>query len=176
MESKVANWNLETFIEEVKIMTHSVGQTFADPEDDWSPIMFILTDKGIVLIMIQTITDEFSKDLTFREILPELIRENEGRMAIFVCSAWTLEMPMKPEFEPPELEDIPLPSESPDRIEQLMLSAVAPGRTVLCAAKIYRDGEQPPVLSEWSIHGDDEAKLEGRIFDGMSAAIAEVNA
>lgn len=122
----------------LKTGARMVGETFSDPESDWSPIL-IAKSKNDVQIASPIITSD--KESSFAAIEDWLHRVN-AEEAAFLVSSWAVS----------RAEGVVMDGEvreQPDREEVLVLFHVGKGFCRMESAQIERDLLNPPKLGDW---------------------------
>jgi hypothetical protein len=159
--------NLETVEEAgafVREQAGVVGSKFTHPEDDWTPVLFLfgagIPRQPLVIALAEVMVDDESKE-QFVAMLPSLLRKLRPRVACFLSSSWSVTLKKGEELEV-------RPSQDPERIEQLTLYVFGREREEMWFARIFRDGEQPPALQEWTEWTDQPgAGVAGRFAEAI---------
>lgn len=131
-----------------------IGQDFTDPEDDWAPVMMVVTDKELGMLGIQIPDSEQHKTMLFRTAIPMGIKQSmngKPQTVGMITSAWSLDAVGNPDHQEWLQNRGPHDqiADHPDRTESLMLYLADKQTQELWTAKILRDGEQAPALAEW---------------------------
>lgn len=160
--------NMHSIGEFLRSQARTIGKEFTDPDDDWSPIMLVVTTKQAGLIGMDIPHDEEMKDLLFTELLPRTIKETmngKPKAVGLVVSAWKLEGDEHREWFENRDEDERI-ADHPDRQETLFCYLADRERHEMWSAPIYRDDEQAPALGEWKQEpsGDEQT---GKIVEMM---------
>lgn len=144
-------------LEKYKEAAKEVGRNFTKADDDWYPVLIIHSGaKEENDIFPLQMADDDDKMLLTRVIIPLLIKTSGAKFAALVLSFWASEHPM-PDVIPERWDDLPFrPSEDPNRSEVLQIMAASADRTEIWTAKILRDDEHPPGLSEWEQYDQDQ--------------------
>lgn len=143
------------------------------PNDDWLPVLHIVNDKSEVFIIALDpaffSSAEAKNDAVNRVIAPRII-STRARMISFVATVWMVSR------EDINLDDPPRPSESPDRIECVVLSLIDRDRARAYVAQIKRDGStNPPTLGEWEEYGAGaNSGITGRFVEPVQEALRRV--
>lgn len=112
--------------------------------------------------------NERSKDELARGMARK-IREVKGKVVAFVCEAWSLKF-RKGEFDK---GNPPVPSQSPDRKECLLLHIVTRESSQVWMAEIKRlKGSTRPELGPWR-YGDDPGPATGRFPEAIVEGLRE---
>jgi len=144
---------------------------FDDPDDDWMPVMLVVSRGRAALVGVEIPEDENLKRKLLGSLLPTTVRTQFGGdkpIAVgLVVSSWMLEDDSPEHHE--WLEGLHYGSHDeairhhPDRVEKLVCYLADGSGDQLWMATIYRDGEQPPGLGEWERQLADKGKLGGLI-------------
>jgi hypothetical protein len=143
---------------------------FTEPDDDWTPIMFMECADGswATMPIEQFMQDNQSKDVLAELIIPQTIKKLEAKIVVMVLSVWHTKLPKGVDWQ-----DRPAPSESLDREEALVVTEYrAEGVTRYSMAEIIRHDDSPPTLGEWE--NADATGYEGRFVDPIVAAMKSV--
>jgi hypothetical protein len=141
-----------TFRDTILLMVRDTGKTFQKPDEDWIPVAFLMTPKGMVVVALMDLfRDNAAKD-QIAPALTSLFREQKPSMAAMVTSAW-----MRRLDHADPLLDLHMQMSSafgirdhPERTEVLMVEvADAAGKDEIWSAGIVRSEDKPPVLAEW---------------------------
>lgn len=161
--------DLDALAEHMRSAAEGVGESFEDPDDDWSPVLVVVSDTEVSMISFE-IPDEGAKKDLFGHVIPDAVKRvlPETQRCAFVVSAWTLDTG-EDEAKAQEHKDWlqnRRPGEQirdhPDHVETLMLYAMdRDGDSEFWLARIQRDGEHPPTLEEWT--PIEVGRMEGRV-------------
>lgn len=145
---------LDTVGEQLREKAREIGKSFDDPDDDWAPVMLVITDKEMGFLGLDFPNNEQAKTVLFEHALPMAIKkglDGKAQQVGLITSAWTLagDSEVNKQWlesrEPGELIE-----DHPDRTESLFLYlADREGTHELWTAAILRDGEQAPALQAW---------------------------
>lgn len=156
--------NFREFVDYLQSAARFVGEQFKDPEDDWMPVGHVQDSKGrphIIGFDSRWFESDSNKDRLVHEVIvPHLIKAQAIKFGMII-STWAIQTL---EHDESGLR----PSAHPDRREQLLLQAFDQERVETWHAQIYRDGEQPPALSEWE---GPELDVSGRFVDPIKEAL-----
>ena len=135
------------------------------PDGDWDPMLFIFKEDTVHMVGFQMPENGWKREKLFMELLPNMINEKFGNpdAVVMLISAWYLSMENKGGWE----EGDPIPSESPDRKECLLLHGISRDKELSYMGDIKR-GESHPEL-EWIDHGD--SLSEGRLVGCLRRSV-----
>lgn len=162
--------DLETLLLLAKDGIAAIGAEFDDPEDDWAPVLFVLSDEGMAVVDVSMLMQPGMKDLAARAMQLS-IEQIGGVAAAFVSSSWTSQTTTDVMNETGEY---PLPSEQADRKEIVMVYGLSADGSVAEMAEILRSDVAPPVLGEWTRHETAEDGFGGRFPDAIKAGLQVV--
>lgn len=135
-----------------------VARGFTSPDDDWSQIAFLHScarpEPGCRVTVVPAATEDFPSRIL------RAIHHHRPQAVCTVTSGWYAE----PEPDAPLLPA----SEYEDRREVVLVHAIDREVDVLWLAFVLRDGEQPPVLSDWS---KSRNAVHGRMVDPIRDAL-----
>lgn len=166
------------FLDTVCKTAESIGRDFADPEDDWAPVMMTATPRGESFDAYtfgfdgNLLASDQTKDVLVDHMMVPLIQGTGAKLVATVFSTWMLKaMPIEDLVDGEYVG--PRPSQSPNRIEAVVVTVIAPKRMISRNAEIIRDGVNPPTLSEWEQWDDGEAGaiLTGRFAEPLQNAL-----
>lgn len=130
---------------------------FTEPDDDWTPVVFMENAEGTRATMPieQFMENDQMKDMLTELIIPQTIQKFGATRVVMVLSVWSSKLPKGVDWR-----DRPRPSEALDRTEALIVSEyTTEGITRWSSAEIIRHEDSPPTLGEW-----DESPIDG--FEG----------
>jgi hypothetical protein len=137
----------------LRARAETIGEQFKDPDDDWSPLMFVISDEMSALVGVEIPEEPQVKRILFRDAIPRIVKKQlrgKVKVAAFVSSSWKLEGDTPEHKEWLEDEERGPIKDHPDRKEALTIYLMdEKGETQMWVAPILRDEEQPPVLDEW---------------------------
>lgn len=150
-------------------------ERFDDPDDDWSPMLFVSDGEEIRLVLPLAVSgllvDGPSKDVLFGRIVPLFVGAVKGAEAAgMVLSSWMVKT------DPEDLDsvrDVMADAAAnalhvrPDRTEVLTVTAADADGVTNWVTEIKRDGLNPPTLGGWSMSDE----IEGRVGDGLRSAL-----
>ena len=168
----------EDWIQHAIAGVEAVRAKFTRPDDDWHHMLLGQDGDGrLVMVDIrEAFVDAPTKEAFAAVGLPRLIVAASLQRVAFVASAWVTRLEGD-ERVPTERGEYIRPSLHPRRQEVVMVYACSDGTESMSTARIKRDSERPPRLSEWT-----QATTQDRTgigFDGLFAeairrAVAEV--
>lgn len=133
-----------------------VGADFNDPEDDWLPVMFYRNQKGEVRLVMLT---NPGGDVLASQI-QGVLRMAGAKEAVFLASAWTVEVDGPEDIPEESLES------HPDRIEVLTILHVGKDFAAAERASITYTDQGIRTLQEWG-HRVEDLGIGGTIADVM---------
>jgi hypothetical protein len=146
-------------------MVRSVGEHFTRPDDDWAPVMFVESRRGIEIVAIgpDYLASAEAKEKLALEVIPSFVSERRGYRVALVTSSWFTSYALPAGLD---LQLPPLLSE-PGRHEVVTVQVADIGRQELWFAKIERFKIAPPRLGEWQLF---EGDLVGRFAVSLRRA------
>jgi hypothetical protein len=144
--------------------------TFTEPDDDWTPIVFLEDATGTWAMMPieEFMQNDRTKDMLVELIIPETIKRFEAKVVVMILSVWHSKIPKGVDWQ-----DRPMPSEDPNRSEALVLTEyTAEGVKRYSMAEIIRHEDSPPTLGEWE--NTDATDYEGRFVQPIVKAMQRV--
>lgn len=143
-----------------KGMAATVGEKF-EPQEDWLPMLFVKNDEGVGIVGLAV---DGGEEIALA--IAQIGHRMRPQALALIHTAW---MVVRTEEQQALFGRIMSPSEDPDRIETLCISAALPGEPVLLAwSPITRHADAPPSIGEWN-EGPDEG---GRLAEAMADALA----
>jgi hypothetical protein len=164
--------NLTEFVATTTEIVESVCSDFTNPDDDFVPVMQVQSGDGKMWafgIDPRFMQSDAAKDILAERIMAPAIIETGGVAVATVLSAWYAVID-KDDLE--EGQEIPRPSELPQRKEIVMVTAISADDAVCFHAEILRDGKNPPTLGPWE-EMKEAPMLQGRFFDPLRQALKE---
>lgn len=146
MTKEAAFEGMSRFIQK---MTERVGATFTKPDDDWYPVLFLMTARGLEVHDVRGDKDEMPVKVE------RLMLQTNPTYAALLISAYVSTVQVdadRPELLALALERIDAfgPSNDPERSEALFLETADHfGQHALWEAAIHRHTDKPPTLGEW---------------------------
>jgi hypothetical protein len=156
----------------------AVRATFTRPDDDWHH-MLLGQDRDGRLVMVdirEAFVDAPTKEVFAAVGLPRLIVTARLHRVAFVASAWIARLEDDERVQAERGEYIRA-SRHPRRQEVVMVYACSDGMESMSTARIKRDGEQPPRLSEWTQATTQDGPgigFAGLFAESIRRAVAEV--
>jgi len=133
-----------------------------DREKDMVPLWHIVTPDGKPDLIIMTPWDgDFAKKLAVAKI-KEIAHEHKAIAVGFVTECWMLDIPAKDAHKPYER-----PSQSPNRIEAVMILAYDKKRTIGKGLQTIRDKPGGRIISLIEHLPIGESKFESWMLEGM---------
>ena len=126
--------------------------------------MLVRTGKECVAVML-SITDDKE---TVAEVIANYLKSKNADEAVFVASSWMVLV--EGEKSLTETDELPVPSEHPERREALVLTHVTRSKARMFVANIHRNQGSPPTLGKWSKPTSGLA-VRGRFVDAMRIGI-----
>jgi len=172
----------------LKEAVEEIGRTFDEPDDDWLPMVFLISNRGKTFDTVpvfEFMQNEGTKDLLARVVIPDLIRKTGADVFGFVASAWVLKNDgpeIRPNMSDEEIEAIKQRvmaeisaiggvKNHPDRSEIVALEVISLTRYETWTADIIRHDDGPPTLAEWRGGGGDkhtESRWSGPVRRAMA--------
>lgn len=168
----------EDWIQHAIVGVETVRATFTRPDDEWHH-MLLGQDRDGRLVMAdirEAFVDTPTKEAFAAVGLPRLIVAARLHRVAFVASAWIARLEDDERVQAERSEYIRA-SRHPRREEVVMVYACSDGMESMSTARIKRDNERPPRLSEWTQamtqdrHG---VGFDGLFADAIRRAVAEV--
>jgi hypothetical protein len=155
----------------------AVQESFTDPDDDWEPVMFAISDDENVVIGLPpaAFASDRAKDMLCDVALPGIILAGRVRALVMVMSTWEVEYTKEfPRSADPHRQ-MP-PSQHPRRREALYLSGLTATLTRSLRADIQRHPDAPPTLGEWRVREADHPNYDvtGRFIAPLQEALGQV--
>lgn len=160
--------SIEQVVQYIKDTTAKIAADFTDPDDDWQGVMFFIGGDNDAMLPLM-FENEREKDFVSTVAIPELIREHKPWIVAQLQSAWTLSLPR----EQAGRDDIPLPSQHPDRVEALIMIVCTVEQVQMWTAKINRYETRPPTLAAWELF--QATGSEGRFITPIVETLKEVH-
>ena len=142
----------------------TVGSTFADPQDDWVPVLFYQNEAGE--FHVQMILMGEGTRVEAAEAIKDILKQQKAVEAMLLMAAWTV-VRDKNEFNSGASI---VPSEEPDKKEVLVFSHVTQDKAEIAMADIIRYEEDPPTLGELGEKADGTV-ISGLFIDSMRIGI-----
>jgi hypothetical protein len=151
-----------------------IGSNFKEPDDDWMPVMFLMTKKREVVVVGTPFTNAKDKEI-FAKVLPKIILEKKAVMAAFLASTWLRTVKKTDPLFNTTCEMLGTfgVSTDPQRQEILMLQISDRKSNEDWFAKITRFSDKPPHLEEWE--RQEWTSASGRFGGFIQKALAKAN-
>ncbi len=142
-------------------MVESIGLQL-EPDEDWIPVLLGLKNGERALCTIDPLflDDGNGKDRLFYGVLPQLILKEKFHEVAIVMTCWMLRLDGQKAGEV-DVDNLPIPSQSPDRIEAVVVTVMDSENVKAYIAKITRLEKRAPTLDKW----EECPGVEGRISD-----------
>jgi hypothetical protein len=159
----------EDWIQQAIVGVEAVRATFTRPDDDWHHMLLGQDGDGrlVVVDIREAFVDAPTKEAFAAVGLPRLIVAARLHRVAVVTSAWVVRLEGDERVQAERGEDI-RPSLDPRRQEVVMVYACSDGTESMSTARIQRDRERPPRLSEWT-----QATTQDRSGTGFAGLFAE---
>lgn len=166
---------VESLHEHLKAAAREVGKHFTRPDDDWQMMLHIVSKEGRVNVAPLSsgfFGSQIAKEALVRGVFPKMVNEFDVVSFGLVLSTWVLVMDKPDGYKPGD--DLPKPSDHPDREERLAISSVCEDRMLMSWATILRHDNRPPTLAKWEDLplDDPESRVEG-IFGNLTNVFKE---
>lgn len=154
-----------------RIMRESVEriqQEFDEPDDDWIPVMGLVPQEGenvMLALDSRWLTDENTKDDLVKKVMIPAINGVGAKTVATVFSVWSAKV--DPDVD---LENFSA-SNSPDRQEAVLVSAMNSFTRKSWMIPITRFADSPPALGDWYELPDNS--FSGRFVDGIQEALRD---
>jgi hypothetical protein len=131
----------------------------------------LISNTGEIIMLPCTFTNDFEKDVTVATV--KLTAEiSNAVMALYVAEAWMLRLskPLTPWHADRTMENLPRPSQSPDRIEVVHCVATDGTTVKACALQMVRDkpgGKLISLVPMPELDGGNGKNYMGRMIDGI---------
>lgn len=135
-----------------------IGKAFDSANDDWVPTLMHLDGEGKFRIAAVMIDDHDEA----AEAVAYTLRQSRSVAAVLIMSAWTLTRPTLTGERP---------RDAADRVEQLVFTFADGDSTSCVGYLIFRDGENPPVLSEEPFMSGTGLDVAGRFSDALRVGL-----
>jgi hypothetical protein len=145
---------------------------FTEPDDDWTPVLFMETKEGEqgIMPLHEFMGAEPMKDLLANALIPMTINEFKAVKIVMVLSVWSSEKSVQALKED---KYVP-PSQQDDREEHVLLVEMTrEGVQRHSWAKIIRHKSKPPTLGEWN--ETTATGFDGRFVDPLVKALKAVS-
>ena len=169
-----------SFLDTVCGSVESVCLSFTEPDDDFVPVMQTATPFGDAFQVytfgfdVAYLSNDMAKDMLAHQMMVPLIESTGAKLVATVFSTWMLNARVTKDNLVDGRYVGPRPSDSPDRIEAVMVSVIAPTRITTRHAEIIRDEVNPPTLSAWEQWGSDGAVVfTGRFTEPLQDALRD---
>jgi hypothetical protein len=163
---------METIKELTQIMregAEAVQKHFDSPDDDWVPMITLVPQEGQNVMLAldgDWFANEEAKDRLVKKIMLPAVNGVGAKMVATLFSAWSLVLP-----EDVDLDNLPVPSESDERIEVVIMT-VMDSFTVECLyALVERSEDSPPTLGEWKSF--EQNTFTGRFVGDIQEALRD---
>ena len=171
--------DLQGVVDTIRAGVEEIGARFEDPEADWQPVFFALSEQQFVPMVFEgsDFTEE-AKD-AFSWAATELMRVMQAEVAVFVASIWMVVLEKEAglaatdqakAFEaehgrkPRTYEEAGAiaPRDDPRRVEAVLMHVIEPEQVSMSWAEIHRSTDAPPALGEWQHLAFADSSVEGR--------------
>lgn len=146
----------------IKDAVEAIREGFKKADDDWIPVLVVTTPSGVKVSPIPISADKEATAKALTWYLADL----GATEAAMVASSWMIVR----EGVQNEQDFLPV-SEQPDRQEVLILAHVTSDSVDMEMAEIFRDGVNPPKLSDWAPAEQGGPFVTGLFADAMRAGI-----
>jgi hypothetical protein len=168
----------EDWIQHAIVGVETVRATFTRPDDDWHHMLLGQDrDGGLVMMDIrEAFVDAPTKEAFAAVGLPRLIVAARLHRVALVSSAWITRLDGDERVQVGRAGYV-RPSLHPRRQEVVMIYACSDGAESMSTARIKRDGERPPRLSEWTQATTQDGPgigVDGLFAAAIRRAVAEV--
>jgi hypothetical protein len=147
-----------------------IGTQFTEPDDDWIPVMGLVPQDGTNVMLAfqgEWLSSEKNKDALVENVMVPAITGVGAKTLGTVFSAWMAEAPADT-----PIEDLPKPSESPNKKEIVIVTAMDSFSVKTWTVEILRSKDSPPKLSSWEeIKGT--TAFSGRFVDEIQEALRD---
>lgn len=173
---------MNKFLDTVCGAAEEIGSSFTQPDDDWAAMMQTATPHEDAFRVYtfgfdeRLLASDEAKDFLSENMMVPIITGTGAKLVATVFSSWQIR------FEGDEaMKQLangqytgPRPSQSPQRIEAVMVTAIAPTKIVVRCAEIHRDNVHPPTLDAWD-QWDEEGNgiFTGRFTTPLQAALRD---
>lgn len=159
----------EAFRDTVKMGVKVIGESFTNPDDDWTPVLMIWGRKGMDVVGIdgRWFNTTQGKDELAKRVLPREIAKRGATMFAFVQSVWMVQIRV-PDDDPEaqvQFEQALADAQAQrihqraDRVEMVHLFAADRFRVEMWHAPIARSPFAPPTLGEWVLFGEGDPNV-----------------
>jgi len=162
----------QEFMDTVRDGVEQVGGQLG-PEDDWLPMAFLeredpeSTDGVAELTMVgidpEYMDEEERKEFLGSVVLPSIVEKMKARKYAFLSTAWMAKVGRE---EDGSVDTSIPPSEHPDRMEVVIITACDREIAEFCYAEIIRTPDHPPMLTPWETMARG-IEVEGRFIDSV---------
>lgn len=144
---------------------------FDDPDDDWVPVMGLVPQEGENVMLAldgRWLENDDTKHRLVTDVMIPAINGIGAKTLATVFSAWVAKVP-----KDANLEDLPRPSDNPDRKEVVVVTAMDSFNVKTWMVEIIRTEDSPPTLAEWELipHGSQT----GRFIEEIQGALRDCN-
>lgn len=156
---------LEELLEHIKKVSEEWAEQ-CGPDGDWNPLLFILDEERHMQIVAVDMPENEFRDDYFSTFIPNIVKglSIEPKAVVFLSSVWFLSVDSS--VEDMENYDGPLPSQSINRREALLITGISHDQELSVMAEIIRS-DGPPAL-EWM---ENPEGMGGRMMGGLRRAI-----
>jgi len=139
------------------------------PDGDWVPTMIVAdSDDEVTIVGVPPAGgSDLEREVLWQSVVPSLLVKVKAREVVIVMTAWFLKAK-----EGESLSEDERPSESPNRVECLVLTHVTRDAVALEMATIVRRPKRPPQLV-WDEEPAAFDNLGGRVIEALRRGLLE---
>lgn len=151
------------FTDWAKDAVRKIGESFTEPDDDWEPTALIEGGEGTIVVALAM------EKALWPSAVAIMAQKTKATKVALVTSSWGLHFSSSEEYDAYCADpDALSPSKHPNGIEMVAVTIYDAERVEAWSARILRDGEQPPSLSEWEWGGaEPDGRMVGPIREAM---------
>jgi hypothetical protein len=160
---------IEGLTEIMREGAEAVQKHFDSPDDDWVPMMTLVPQEGKNVMLAldgDWFASEEAKDRLVEKIMIPAVNGVGAKMVATLFSAWSLILP-----EDVDLENLPVPSESDDRQEVVIMTVMDSFKVKCLYALVERTEDAPPILGEWKSF--EQNSFAGRFVGDIQEALRD---
>lgn len=154
----------------MKKAVENIGNEFEYSDDDWMPVMGLVPQEGENVMLAldgRWLENDETKHRLVTEVMIPAINGIGAKTLATVFSAWVAQAP-----KGSKIEDLPRPSESPDRKEVVVITAMDSFNVKTWMIEILRSEDSPPELAEWTEYDENDG-VKGSFVEEIQAALRD---
>lgn len=153
-------------LEHAQLHARECLEGLEDPDDDVMPVMLWLGPYGMGIMPMLDMSDQEAKDRLVGKMVTALA-VGRATEVVTITTSWMVSVETTPELRKGILDV--MPSEHPDRVENVVITHVDEESDGMTSAVITRFSDKPPTLGDWTCmdFGREPVRMGGRFGDAM---------